>query len=65
MAGIVHKEDKKKMKLYAGFVDGKLGTCNTSSDEGDWKAPEIFPFRTWAKVYYEDVREVEIVEVKK
>jgi len=52
-------------KLYAGFLDGKIATINSTTDEGEWKAPELFHKRAWAKVYFKDVREVEIVEVKK
>ncbi len=53
------------MKLYAGFVNGKIATSNMTTDEGDWQAPEIFPKKKWVKIYFEDVREVELVEVKK
>lgn len=53
------------MKMYAGFISGKVATTNMYTDEGAWKAPEIFPKRKWAEVYYKDVRLVEIVEVEK
>ena len=53
------------MKMYAGFENGKIATTNMTTDDGVWEAPEIFRFRTWARKYFDDVREVEIVEVKK
>ena len=51
--------------MYAGFIDGKIATINSCTEEGEWPAPELFPKRAWAKVYFEDVRLVEIIQVKK
>lgn len=53
------------MKLFAGFVSGKIATTPFHTDEGAWDAPELFSKRKHAQIYFEDVREVEIVEVKK
>ena len=53
------------MKCYAGFVNGKIATISSCTEEGDWYAPEIFSKRKWAEVYFDDVRLVEIKEVEK
>lgn len=54
------------MKLYGGFVDGKLDWLEVDDHHGsapNWRnVPAIFKRRQEARVQYEDVRPVEIRE---
>lgn len=52
----------KRRKYWAGFCDDKI---NVRADKfGDEKAIEVFLRRKDARKYYEDVRPVEIKELK-
>lgn len=57
------------MRFWAGFTDGKLHVRIVDSGFGGWgdsftEQPAIFKKRDDARKEYEDVREVEIKEVR-
>jgi hypothetical protein len=61
---------KKPMKLWAGFVDGKLDMTLTDRGFGGWGVtrevqPAIFRQHWAARRMYQDVRAIEIREIPK
>lgn len=57
-------------RYWAGFVGGKLDTLQSDTGFGGWgnnfhPMPAIFTSRDQARRQYQDVREVQITEVKK
>ena len=59
------KRINKPIKAWAGFSDGKLHIVRTNDGAGpEWLALAIFKRKSDARKQYEDVRPIEIREIK-
>lgn len=51
-------------RMWAGFVNGKMHVEDTTGDYGTYKRPGIFLTKKRARLEYQDVRPIEVRELK-